>query len=278
MRVSAGDMTMSAIERADVVTVQRGQGGFSLIELMIAMLIGLILIAGTFTIFISNSESFRLQRALSDSQESGRFALDFIARDVRRAGIGCAVPDDGLECNAVVTAQQAIRPVLANGENSILIASDAITVRYLAQPGMTDCQGNVRALINNRYYVAVDADGSIALFCDGTGGNAGTALVQGVEGFQLQYGVAAPGTLANGLVSPSRYISNPVAGDRVATVRLALLVRSNEGVRGLPSVAQPFPMLNGNVAASAMNAVTINSQPVVHRLFVSTVALRNLGS
>jgi type IV pilus assembly protein PilW len=62
---------------------------------MVAMVISLLLIAGTITIFASNKQAYRLNEASSRVQENGRFALDFIRRDARMAGfLGCEGPSD----------------------------------------------------------------------------------------------------------------------------------------------------------------------------------------
>ncbi|WP_019625999.1 PilW family protein [Thioalkalivibrio sp. ALJT] len=64
--------------------------GLTLVELMVAMLIGLLLIGGTISIFISTQQTYRTQEAMSRVQESGRFAIERIARDAREAGyLGC---------------------------------------------------------------------------------------------------------------------------------------------------------------------------------------------
>src|SRR3954468_2665925 len=65
--------------------------GFSLIELMISMLLGLILLAGVMQMFISSKNTYGTQQALSRVQETGRLALEFMSRDIRMAGyLGCA--------------------------------------------------------------------------------------------------------------------------------------------------------------------------------------------
>jgi type IV pilus assembly protein PilW len=67
------------------------QRGFTLIELMIAMLIGVFLMAGVIQIFLSAKQAYRLQENLSRLQENGRFAMDFLTKDIRMAGYaGCA--------------------------------------------------------------------------------------------------------------------------------------------------------------------------------------------
>ncbi|WP_026280617.1 PilW family protein [Thioalkalivibrio sp. ALE9] len=64
--------------------------GLTLVELMVAMLIGLLLIGGTISIFISTQQTYRTQEAMSRVQETGRFAIERIARDARQAGYaGC---------------------------------------------------------------------------------------------------------------------------------------------------------------------------------------------
>lgn len=67
------------------------QKGLSLIELMVAMLIGLILIAGVGSIFVDSKKTYVFQQALARIQENGRMALEFLGRDIRMAGYtGCA--------------------------------------------------------------------------------------------------------------------------------------------------------------------------------------------
>lgn len=66
------------------------QRGLSLVELMIAITLGLILTAGILQIFSNSKQTYRIEEALSRLQESGRLALNFIANDVRMAGFwGC---------------------------------------------------------------------------------------------------------------------------------------------------------------------------------------------
>lgn len=67
------------------------QTGVSLIELMIALVIGLILTSGAIQIFISSKATFRMETALSRLQETGRFIVDVMAKEIRMAGYnGCS--------------------------------------------------------------------------------------------------------------------------------------------------------------------------------------------
>lgn len=67
-----------------------GPRGFSLVELMVAMLIGAIVVAGVGSIFLATQHAARTTRALADVQESSRMAFELLARDIRHAGAtGC---------------------------------------------------------------------------------------------------------------------------------------------------------------------------------------------
>lgn len=64
--------------------------GFSVVELLVAMTIGLILISGMIAVFSGNKRSADLNSAMTNMQESARFSIDAIARDARLAGFqGC---------------------------------------------------------------------------------------------------------------------------------------------------------------------------------------------
>jgi type IV pilus assembly protein PilW len=64
--------------------------GMTLIELMIAMVLGLIVIGGVVSVVLANKQSYRTNEGLSQVQESARTAFELMARDVRQAGVnGC---------------------------------------------------------------------------------------------------------------------------------------------------------------------------------------------
>ena len=67
------------------------QRGFSVIELMVAMLIGLILMAGVLQAFTSSRATYTVNERLARLQENERIAADMIQNDIRQAGYrGCA--------------------------------------------------------------------------------------------------------------------------------------------------------------------------------------------
>ncbi|OOG64893.1 hypothetical protein B0E46_05740 [Rhodanobacter sp. B04] len=64
---------------------RRRQAGVTLIELMVAMVLGLIVAAGIVTVFTSTSKSNRAQNQLARLQEEGRFAVTRLKADLRMA-------------------------------------------------------------------------------------------------------------------------------------------------------------------------------------------------
>lgn len=68
----------------------RAQTGLSLIELMIAMVIGLVLLLGLVQVMSASSAAHKLSVGVARTQENARFAMDFLQRDLRMAGhMGC---------------------------------------------------------------------------------------------------------------------------------------------------------------------------------------------
>jgi len=66
------------------------QAGLTLIELMISVVIGLVVVGGVTYLYVGSKGAYRGNESLARIQEAGRFALDSITRDIRRAGaLGC---------------------------------------------------------------------------------------------------------------------------------------------------------------------------------------------
>lgn len=87
------------------ITVRgRSQSGFSLIELMVALLLGLVLISGVINIFISNQQAFRTNENLARLQENARISFELTARELRQAG--------GNPCGATLVANALVNPAV----------------------------------------------------------------------------------------------------------------------------------------------------------------------
>ena len=65
---------------------RRHASGMTLIELMIALLLGLLVVGGAVGIFLSNQQAYRATESIGRIQESARTAFELMVRDVREAG------------------------------------------------------------------------------------------------------------------------------------------------------------------------------------------------
>jgi len=67
--------------------LSRTSRGFSLVELMVALALGLVMIGAVVTVFVSNQESARIKQELDRAQEAFRFASHTIMRVVQQGEI-----------------------------------------------------------------------------------------------------------------------------------------------------------------------------------------------
>jgi type IV pilus assembly protein PilW len=67
---------------------RHSQRGLTLLELLIAMTLGVFLLTGVVQTFTSARQTYRMEDGLSRLIENGRYAIEFIDRDVRMAGFG----------------------------------------------------------------------------------------------------------------------------------------------------------------------------------------------
>lgn len=85
------------------------QKGLSLVELMIAVLLGLILLTGVMQVFLSSKNVYTSQQALSRIQETGRMAMEFLSRDIRMAGfMGCASRTENFKINNMLNSSNTV--------------------------------------------------------------------------------------------------------------------------------------------------------------------------
>ena len=118
------------------------QLGMSLVEMMVALVISLFLLAGIVQVYLANRTSYTFSESISRIQENGRFALDTMTQDLRMVGFfGCAIFDP-LDTSSLVNNlnpagtgyDPLIHDFIAQGllggtENDGLNGSDSITLR-----------------------------------------------------------------------------------------------------------------------------------------------------
>jgi type IV pilus assembly protein PilW len=157
---------MTTFSRETTVRMQR-QSGFTIVELMVGVLIGLIATVVMFQVFAVSEGQKRTTTGAGDAQQSGLVSLFQMERDVRMAGFGLNLPTllgcqlNGWNEEAAAGFSFPFAPVtIANGASG---APDTVTVVY----GSSDTLGQPERLrnpvatasavydVNNRYGFAL---------------------------------------------------------------------------------------------------------------------------
>ena len=94
------------------------QQGLTLVELMIAMTLGLIVIAALVAIFTTSNQNYRQNEAIATVQDNARFALDSLGRDLAMAGYwgGVRPVDAALNIRVSAAASSAVAKASAIGD------------------------------------------------------------------------------------------------------------------------------------------------------------------
>ena len=128
------------------------QRGVSMVELMIAMLLGLFLLAGVLQLFSSNKQTFGNMEGISEIQDGARAGIERMKSRIRMAGyMGCSNAN-ALNPNNITTgvANVAFGPnVMITGAdndadtgNTIIDGTDSLTVVF-ATAANTDLNSNM---------------------------------------------------------------------------------------------------------------------------------------
>jgi type IV pilus assembly protein PilW len=115
--------------------------GFGLVELMIAVALGLLITVGILQVFLGSKDSHRMQKALSEVQQAGSYAIHFLKEDILMAGyMGCAsidsvnvniltkTPPSDLVFDADTILVGVDNLAEGNGLDAV-VGSDSITIR-----------------------------------------------------------------------------------------------------------------------------------------------------
>ena len=243
------------------------QRGVSLVELMIALVIGLIIVASVSQVFLSGKRSYGTQAGLGALQENGRFALYFLQRDLQFAGFPQRIGPSGSSLE-VPTPFDTSR-TLDGGTGS-----DEVTAWWNADADVEDsnldCLGQETTTgpVWSRYFVE-DA----ALKCEGSGNpDRPQPLIENVDSFQAQYGLDSDGDGWADLYVPANEVANWGA---VVAVRVAVLLNSGEITREDIDAAD-YSVLDAPTFTPTDDTGTAQDERrFARRVFTTTVEIRN---
>ena len=253
------------------MTLIRKQSGFTIIELMVSMLIGLLLIAGILSVFVNSKRSYNTRDSLSLMEENGRVAILRLQRGIAPAGY--PLYDDLVPVLFTGTTIAGV-DVSSNGADGV---SDRVTVAFRPTGiNTSDCLGSEEVqdgFIVNSYYVTANN----TLNCDGGASGLSQPLAEGVESLQAMFGVdeKADGFADHYLNADQ--VEAAIAGDAevqlsVVSVQLSLLVNSQQ----LAKDAKPSD--DGVTPKTYTLLDTTVTEPddlLARKVYTTTIPLRN---
>ena len=241
------------------------QRGFTLVELMIALLIALFLIGGLVTLVGAMKITFANQSGLSQLQESERMAMTLMTDVIESTGyfpnplINAATSSFPVT-GAFTFAGQALVGTGTYADQTP--GGQTITVRYLTagNDNVINCTGNtsnVAASFVNTF--SIDANGNLncTLILNGVA-QAPIPLISGLNSMQIYYGVQTNAALSNNSVDTYLDANAVAAGNywsNVKSVQITLtLVNPLSGQSGQTNV--PFITFTRVIDVMYKNGVT----------------------
>lgn len=272
------------------------QQGFTLVELMISLALGLVISASVIQVMISNNATERLNRALASAQENGRFVISRLRSELLMAGRYDPLSADlNTDVDIVTESAYVLNSPIplpgdfnnADAKGAIEGGDDANDTLMVAMQAYEDCRGlkhgyslDEEFFVVNEYFL----DGS-TLKCRGfdgrvlrgqkiaVGNDADKAYVilDDVYSFQVLYGITDDFTNTDNSARPVQYITADAlgaakaSGAQVVAIRIALLVKADSELNIDSSIS--FKLLNEKAIAPP--------EKRLFKQFETTITLRN---
>jgi type IV pilus assembly protein PilW len=240
VRHSLADLNVSAAGRH-----ARRLGGYSLVELLVAMLIALFLLAGLLTIVQSMRNTFSAQSSLAQLEDNERLAMIMMTNVIQTAGyfpnpmvntIDTALPAATWPDPDGTGTFQLGQPIAGDSGSSEPTGSpgdtDTISVRFQTASGDTNlnCIGGTNTSGANLTYTntfSIDGDGNLDCTVSINGAQqAPVQLAAGVQNLQIWYGVRTNPAVSDNNVdtylTAAQMNANPGDWPNVTAVKIRL--------------------------------------------------------
>ncbi|MDB5981628.1 MAG: pilW [Pseudomonas sp.] len=210
--------------------------GFGLIEIMVAMTLGLLITLGLIQLFLSSKNTHISQYAAAVMQEDARFILSKMLQDIRAAGMfGClaTVEDASAAGDFLVASKTPIKWSIAERKLTLITAAEAPRGARRSWVVHSDCTSSATAYSSDkapkpgagqltfplREVTYAYRNRERALTLDGEG------VTQNVSAFSLMFGVASTPDDPH----VSRYSGNPDNPALIRSVRLSITLTDPAG-------------------------------------------------
>lgn len=251
---------------------RRPAPGFTLVELLLALALGLTVVALASSAMLLARQSMLLVDQSIQLQDRERLARDVLTRLLRQAGRGTTLAaqepvvfgwdnavyrkPEQLDFASVGNIRNGNRPARCGTtrDSSCVNGSDIVLVQSASTAGATHCGGGTppARTMHILYVSRSSTSAEPGLSCAYRSQNdwVSVPLIEGVESLQLLYGLQAQDARFTHIAQWQHAAQLEVAGDAAATranwqrvraVRIALVLRSLDGVAArAPSAVYPF--------------------------------------
>ncbi|WP_460140885.1 PilW family protein [Pseudomonas sp. S2_E01] len=219
--------------------------GFSLIELLIALVLSLVVVLGVAQVFIAAKNTYVSQNAAANMQEDARFVLSKMIQEIRMVGMfGCVATITDASSGAGFSANQA-NPISWDNANLRLtlvtadvgngggtptwtVVSDCRNTATAYSEARTPALGQLAFPIRRLIYSLKNNQLTMGVGSGIPSAPAQAVLVDNVSAFNVSFGMASSASEG----AASSYSSNPSDAARIRSVRLTLtLTDPNRQVR-----------------------------------------------
>lgn len=228
--------------------------GFGLVEIMVALVIGLVLVLGVLQIFTTTRQTAVVQNSSADLQENARYVLTRITQELRMAGMfGClslgsssvkGVPDafdNPIEWSSATSSLRIITSNATSGTTESsnadwTLVTDCRTSGTITAGVQSPGNGEVALPIRQIDY-QFDADRKVLQVRSGGVGNF-EPLIGNVKSFDVRFGLAANSGdpyVSGNYVAPGTVMNSAL----IRSVRIALVLEHDSQM----SAAQEYTVV-----------------------------------
>lgn len=287
--------------------MMNSQKGFTLIELIVALAIGLIISAAALQLFTGGLITTKMQEASAELQDSGVFGVDYVARDIRLANFGnvnnpvldTTTPNGGIiftsndpasgKANLQLKDVSAGLLTKSGGSSETSASSDQLTIMFQAPNKMMNCEGKLvqaNEYVIQRYFLRAD-NNNLALACDANtpgsmipsiaglnDSNNGEVIMPRVDLVRFYIGAKVGNNFSYYTIEQFKTAVNSASSPnipRVVSIRMMVLVRSKDPItnKNIDPSKESFNFPDGVVT------LTDKSTKYLRRLYTTNIALRN---
>lgn len=288
-----------------MISNYRSTSGFTLIELMISLVLGLLISAAVIQVYLTNTKTASTQKSGSELQEASVFGLQQLESHLRLANLGNSVTSitDTTAGGGIVISPKNIGLASSDtsknlyftrtgGDSNITgINSDQLMIQFKNTTGVkiADCESadiDPKATVIERYFIRSSSTTGqgLLLACDAgrvtdtgiTGLSAnyqsgGSEVILGVDQFKILLGIQTDAPSDAGLMrylTASEYLALSGTKPPITAVKIGLIVRGSSPVIG-SDVATSFKLLG------ATQPLKSGQPKLVRTTYESTTLLRN---